>query len=379
MTPDRTALLAEADSILHRQSFSKEDASRVASLLQLADGLVDRSDLRRATMAQYATELGRPAPVVHTPDARFLAFLRQGKEALTAEERARIYPGKERTIIRGAQSVGSGAGGGYLVPSSFADWFWSVLKNTDAIFFLATPWETATGSTSGFPILDDTANEAAIVAENAASTEVDTTFAGLPFGETPMWRSGYLRCSVELVNDSHFNIEKIIAGAAAVRFARGIGAAFITTLLAAAAAGVTSASPTAIAPDELVQLTGKIDSAWLTNASFLMQRSTYVTLSQLVGSSGNFAFPATNPPTLLGFPVHFSPSMGPMTAAGQPITFGDHSRFLFRRVANSLTIRVLTELFALYAQVGYEAHWRVDGGLLVSGSNIPVAALTMHS
>lgn len=88
-------------------------------------------------------------------------------------------------------------------------------------------------------------------------------------------------------------------------------------------------------------------------------------------------FPATNPPSLLGFPVYFSPSMGALTAGSSPVTFGDHSRFIFRQVANSLSIRVLNELFALYGQAGYQGNWRVDGGLLVSGSNIPVAKMTM--
>jgi HK97 family phage major capsid protein len=377
MTPNRAALLAEADSLLHRTNFTKEDSARVEQLIALADASTDRSELRRAIAAQRDAELGRPHQIVASPDA-FRAYLRNGKAALSQEERLRIHPGRETTLIRAAGGVATGSAGGYLVPASFSDWFFSVLKATDALFRVATPWETATGSTSGFPILDDAANEAAIVAENTTSSEVDTAFASLAFGQTPMWRSGYIRASVELVNDSHFDLESLIAGAAAVRFARGIGAAFITTLLAGASAGITAASATAIAADEIIQLTGKIDSAYLQNASFLMQRSTYVALLQLVGSSGNFLFPATNPATLLGFPVHFSPSMGTLSAGSQPVTFGDHSKFLFRRVADSLTIRVLVELFAIYAQVGYEAHWRVDGGLL-SASNVPVTALTMHS
>jgi HK97 family phage major capsid protein len=382
---DRNTYLSQAHQLLQKPGpFSREDSAKVEQLLAMADAMVDHDPIRRGAMAQRDAELGRPARIVGTPDARFLAYLRQGKEALTPEERMRIHPGSERVPgIRAAQGVGSGSTGAYLVPSSFSDTFFSVLKATDAIFYLATPWETPTGSTSGYPILDDTANEAAVVAENTASSEVDTTFAALAFGLTPLWRSGYLRCSVELVNDSHFDLESLIAGAAAVRFARGIGAAFITTLLAAAAAGVTTASTTVIAADEIIKLTGTVDSAYLSDASFLMQRSTFITLSQLVGSSGNFLFPtafdAAGRPLILGFPVYFSPSMGAMTAGQQPVTFGSHSHFLQRRVRNSLSIKVLVELFALYAQVGYEAHWRVDGGLLVSGSNIPVAALTMHS
>ena len=66
-----------------------------------------------------------------------------------------------------------------------------------------------------------------------------------------------------------------------------------------------------------------------------------------------------------------------MTAGLQPVTFGDDRKFVRRQVRDSLGLRVYVELFALYAQVGYEAIWRIDGGLILSGSNIPVAALTM--
>jgi HK97 family phage major capsid protein len=128
-----------------------------------------------------------------------------------------------------------------------------------------------------------------------------------------------------------------------------------------------------------VQLTGKVDAAYLQNASFLMNRATWITLMQLVGSSGNFMFPVTtNPPTLLGFPVYFSPSMPSIAAGAQVITFGDHSKFLMREVIGSLVVRTLMELFMLNFQRGYQAFWRVDGGLLVGTTN-PVAILAMHS
>jgi HK97 family phage major capsid protein len=384
MDMDRTSLLSQAHSILQKNNYTKEDSSKVESLLALADSLVDKSELRRATMNARADELGRPRPIVGTPDARFSAYLRQGKSALTSDELLRIHPGNERTtVIRAAEGVGTGSTGGYLVPASFADRFETMLKATDPLFDLALLFETRTGSATGYPILDDTGAAAAIVGENSASSETDEVFASLAFGACPLWRSGYVRCSNELINDSAFDIEEMVASAAAVRFARGVGAAFVATLLSSAAAGVTTASTTAIAADEIVQLTGKIDSAYLQNASFLMLRSTYVALLRLVGSSGNFIFPpafdAAGRPTILGFPVYFSPSMGAMTAGLKPVTFGDHGKFVRRQVRNSLSVKVLVELYALYYQTAYEVHWRIDGGLLLSGSNIPVAALTMHS
>ena len=235
----------------------------------------------------------------------YVGDVRQGKSALTLDEQRRIHPGREKTIRAAGEGVGTGSAGGYLVPKSFADRFETILVQTDELFGLAMLFETRTGSTTGYPILDDTADEAAIVAEAGSSSEVEATFASLAFALCLTWRSGYMRASVELVNDSAFDLESPIAGAAGVRFARGVGAAFVATLLSSAAAGVTTASTTAITGPELIKLTGAINEAYLPNASFLMKRSTYVTLLQLVGSSGNFLFPAAfnaeGRPTLLGF------------------------------------------------------------------------------
>jgi HK97 family phage major capsid protein len=380
MTPDRTTILAEVDSLLHKPNFSKEDSSRAEQLLSLADTLVDRSELRRAISQNRDIELGRVPSARTSVDDRFFAYLRGNNEILSQEERVRIgtHEGIKRGI-KGYLGVGTGSTGGYIAPQSFADRFESILKQTDELFSLAMMFETTTGSPTGYPILDDTGAAAAIVAEQGASTEVDEVFAALSFGQCPTWRSGTVIASVELAADSAFDLEGLTARAFAIRFARGVGAAYVATLLSSAALGVSAASATAISGDELIGLTGAIDSAYLPNASWLMLRSTFLTISQLTGSSGNFLFPshrdANNRPTLLDFPVYFSPSMGPMTANGKSVSFGDHSKFVRRQVKDSLQVRTLVELYAASGKIGYLAYLRADGGLLLSGSNIPVAYL----
>jgi HK97 family phage major capsid protein len=381
MTPSRTAtILAEVDSLLHKPTLSREDSARAEQLLNLADSLVDRSELRRAISHQRDLELGRVPSARTSADEKFRAYLSIGPEVLSLEEKRAIGTGEGiKRGIKGYLGVGTGSSGGYIVPQSFADRFESILKQTDELFSLAMMFETKTGAPTGYPILDDTGAAAAIVAEQGASTEVDEVFAALSFGQCPTYRSGTVIVSVELAADSAFDLEGLTAGAFAIRFARGVGAAYVATLLTSAALGVTAASATAIAGDELIELTGEIDSAYLPNASWLMLRSTFLTISQLTGSSGNFLFPsrrdANNRPTLLDFPVYFSPSMGPMTANGKSVSFGDHSKFVRRQVKDSLQVRTLVELYAASGKVGYLGYLRCDGGLLLSGSNIPVAYL----
>ena len=56
---DRNSALAEASAILQKNNFTKEDSSRVTSLLEFSDRLTDKDGLRRATMHQREIELGR--------------------------------------------------------------------------------------------------------------------------------------------------------------------------------------------------------------------------------------------------------------------------------------------------------------------------------
>jgi HK97 family phage major capsid protein len=385
MTPsNRSALLAEADSLLHKPSFSKEDSARVESLLRLAETMVDKTELRAAKSAQREIELGREPYRAAGPDERFLAYLRKGSDVLTQEERNRIGSERSRPQLSAYLSEGTGSAGGYLVPQPFADRFESMLQQYDQLFSIAKIFSTSTGAPTGYPILDDVSNEAAIVAENAASSQVPTPFAKLAFAQCPTWRSGQVIASVELAQDSNFDLTGLAAGAFSTRFARGIGAYMVGLLLEAAALGVTAASATAIAGDEIYELIDSLNAAYITNASFLMTHATYTSLLRLKGSgSGDYLFHPTfdgaGRPTLCSFPVFFSPSMPAMTAGLQSVAFGDLSRFLRREVAGSLQVKTYRELFAASGSIAWEAFWRVDGGLLLSGSQVPVNFLVQHA
>jgi hypothetical protein len=48
--PDRTALLEQVNALLHKETFSKEDSSRVDLLLRLADA-IEASDMARGLKA----------------------------------------------------------------------------------------------------------------------------------------------------------------------------------------------------------------------------------------------------------------------------------------------------------------------------------------
>jgi HK97 family phage major capsid protein len=384
---ERAALLSQAHSILSKPgTFSKEDNAKVESLLALADSLTDddaKDEMRKAKLKRMARETGRGEPVFATRQPS-----ETDPERLTAADRHLLalaeYLRTGRSI-RAYLGVGTGSTGGFLAPQPFADRVAEMMQQWDDLFSIATPWISSTGEVSGFPIIDDVASSAAIVAEQGTSSIVEiAAFNKTPFGLCPTFRSGQVIASVELCDDSHFDLTAILTRAFAVRFARGIGSYLVGVLLDAAATGLTTASATAIAGAEIYGLIDSLNPAWYPKAAFLMTHATFTSILKLTGSgSGNFLFPytvnGTGRPTLAGFPVYFSPSMPAMTAGLQSVAFGDLSMMLRREVAGSLQIHTYRELFAASGSIGWEAFWRVDGGLLLSGSQVPVNCLVQHA
>jgi HK97 family phage major capsid protein len=373
-TRTSSELLTEADSILSQPNLSKENAARAEQLITLADSQTDKTELRRrATMAAHSRELGRRhVETVQTPEAN-----------LTEDEAFRHYllSGKEAR----AQAVGTDAAGGYITPQSFTDSVEVMLRKTDGLFDAATLFEPSRGTPINYPILEDSAasNAATVVSENGTSVSgPDLLFADVAFGRVTTWRSGLIRASMELVGDSQTNFEQLFARAIGVRFASGIGASFVSTLLTQATSGVTAASPTAVIGDELYTLIDSVDEAYQGNASWLMRRSTLTAIRKLKASTGGeYLFPeardAQGFPLLLGYRVYISPSMGALSTGAKPISFGDHSRFVRRQVRNSLVVKTYVERYAEFGQIGYEGYVRSDGALLKTSTTVPVKFITM--
>src|SRR5947208_17027721 len=104
---DRSAILLQAQQLLNKAAFSKEDSARVESLLSLANTL-DGSETRFAEMRvnQAKRELGLPC------ESRLLRFLRK-------QTPEKIYFDSESRDM----GIGTGAGafGSPLVPPLFRD------------------------------------------------------------------------------------------------------------------------------------------------------------------------------------------------------------------------------------------------------------------
>jgi HK97 family phage major capsid protein len=255
------------------------------------------------------------------------------------------------------------------------------MANADGIFRACTTFQTDRGSSFVYPIVDDSTAYATIIAENATSnTSADVTFAKVDFGKCPMWRSGMVPVSWELIQDSPFDIETVLADTFGKRLARGIGRWLVLMLQASAPVAVNAASPTVVTGDELENLLDLLPEDHQQNASWLMRQSTLNAIHKLKASTGgSYLFPPAQNPAgeelLMGRPVFASPSMDALTDVGFPIAFGNLGAVVRRVVSGSLAIKAFPERNAEYGENTFESYLRSDGALLATSTNIPVVLL----
>lgn len=303
-------------------------------------------------------------------------YLRYGKEA-------RTYSG---------MSVATDSEGGYFVPSGyFRNRVFSMLKTVDRLFdpSVVTLYESLDGNVLTVPMIDDTETSATIVAENVASVEGEiTTVDRLQLAKVPTWRSKKIVWSLELLQDSAFPAEDLISAAIATRFQRGIGSANVATLLSAATSGATSASATAVSIDDLLNLMGSIDPAYLASPKcfWLMNFATLISLLKLKDTAGRYQIhlrtDANGNILILEKPVALCPSFPNIAASSTSIALGDMSKFFVRTVKDTLRLQRYWETPGLleYGLFAFEGFVRSNSGLLVaSGADSPVKFLTQAS
>src|ERR1039458_6367310 len=159
----RQSLLAQADSILSRPNFSREDKSKVDGLLALSEQLdPHRMELRRARLTQLEmdggerTERTRARDEVHQA---FMTALRHGAGILPDEVRA--------------QSVGTDSAGGYLSSAKFSDSLYANMAVFDRLFDPAVTdvQDTDTGAAFTWPVIDNSTASATVIAENGTFNE----------------------------------------------------------------------------------------------------------------------------------------------------------------------------------------------------------------
>lgn len=367
----------------------------------LAD--IDRRDrgikILEAQVREADAAAAPEAPVVDTADARtgdepevrdgvaakdyaeaFSGFLRYGMTGIETEHKAALRKGYIDGKEFRAQGVATGAAGGYFVPTGFRNKIIESLKAFGAVREVSEVITTETGNQLPWPTNDDTANVGAILAENTQVTEQDVVL-GQATLDAYTYTSKLVRVSLQLLQDSAFDVESWLARKLGERISRATNAHFTTGtgtaqpdgIVTNATIGKTGAvgQTLSVIYNDLVDLVHSVDPAYRNERSrFMTHDLSIATVRKIRDDSGGAGLgrpiwePSTQvgvPDSLLGYPVVANNDMPVMAANAKSILFGDfQTAYVVREVLGVQMLR-LEERYADFLQVGFLSFMRTDG------------------
>lgn len=324
--------------------------------------------------------------------AAFTSYIRYGVEGLGPEQR-QLMGARQRRFdgsailsglppeIRAAEATSPGGSGGYLIPTGFSGLLEEFLKAYGGMRAVSRIFPTPDGRSIPWPTVDDTANTGTIIAENVTTTEQDVAFGQVTL-KAFKYSSKYVPVSVELLQDSFFDIDTLLAELLAIRIGRITNTHFtvgdnsgnnpvgVTTGALVGTVGAIGES-TSLITDDLYNLEHSLDPAYRPGSVWMFADSTLKAIKKLKDSTGRMLWqPALSsflaekvPDTIDGYPYQINQDMPAMAASALSIAFGDFKKYIIRDCRDVTVVR-LTELFALLGQVAFLAFSRHDGRIL---------------
>ena len=321
------------------------------------------------------------------------------------EKRARAFDSYMRTGVMdlrttydtGLQESGfqaSGTNGGYMVPQGFWDQL-IALKAYGGLAPYVRLVTTATGNPMDWPTVDPTGVVGHIVGEGVVDTFQDYTFGQ---GVLNAWTytSKVILASLELVNDSAFDIGSLVADRVGEAIGRALGASVsgsgsgqplgLMTALAATSdmssgGVVTLASATSVnlvgggtttelegnvlGPVSVAAMQRSINSAYWNSPEFAwyMNPDQFVNMQNVADGYGRPLWPSLQQtsPSLVSFPVRVVaeiPDLAASTVGG--IVLADLNKAMVRREVAQAELLCLRERYADARQIGYFGFIRTD-------------------
>jgi HK97 family phage major capsid protein len=200
---------------------------------------------------------------------------------------------------------------------------------------------------------------------------------------------GIAKVTEELLYDSAFNIDEVIAAI----FGQAIGEkeddAFINGTGAGQPRGILldatqqAAGGTAPVYDDFLDIFAALPLRYHAGAAWMMNQKTLAAVIPLADASGNPLFipggralspePSFIAGSILGAPV-FLAALPDVATGAKPIAFGDFSRYVIVDRADGFKVRRLEELYSQNGEIGFHVYHRTDGALT---DDEAVIALTM--
>lgn len=310
-------------------------------------------------------------------DLAFRSYLIGGNAALSDEHRNLLNEQRDLSL--------TGASGGFTVPQGFQATLMETQRAYGAFLNpnLATILETDAGNPIPMPLEDDTANAAAIVTEGTAlTTSTDATFAQITLGAFTY--RALVRVSLELLQDSAFDMEAYLARKLGMRLGRAFNANATNGTNSGQPQGVFNASVGASIGHtaatgstlnfpyiSLVALEHSLDPGYRPNAQWMFGDGVLQTLKQQLDTTGrpiwqpNYTLGEANAAnkfggTILGYPFTINQDCPVQAANARCIAIGDFSYYWVRRVRNMMLIRA-DQRFIDAGQIGFYLFARLDG------------------
>ena len=333
-----------------------------------------RTEEIRARQSAYEAPNASIAAGVHvaaskadnTLERAFEAYLRTGHENADLQE------------LR-AQSVGTPSAGGFTVPETFVNKLVEVRKTFGGIQSVAETITTDSGERLRFPVLDDTANVGVLVDELTAPV---SNGADLVFGEVELNAYSYaapgdsnnpLRVSRELLQDSAFDIQSVIARKLGERVERAIALDLAKGTGTNEPKGLvngTAKTNVTLTYDSLIDAIHSVDIAYRNDAVWLFSDATVAMIEKLkdeaerplINTATDGINVARTSMTLLGYPVVVVNELDAYAATGSKKfgAFGSiREGYLVRRV-NGAELIVNPYSAAASRAVEFTLHVRAD-------------------
>jgi len=281
-----------------------------------------------------------------------------------------------------ALSAGKGTAGAFVIGSTLVSSLERNMLAFGPMEQVADIMVTETGEEMGWPTADDTSNEGEMLGENTETAADDEpTFGAVKFFAYE-FSSKALKVPVRLLEDAPGSFAQELGSMLGERLGRaknrkftsGTGSNQPKGIVTAASLGVTAASATAIASDEIIELQHSVDPAYrqAPGVGFMMHDNIVMHVRLLKDGNGQYllqpGLQEGRPDRLIGNSVAINQHMDSAVASeNKTILYGDLRKYKVRRVRQVVILR-LKERGAELRQEWFIAFQRADGNLLDAGT-----------
>lgn len=313
-------------------------------------------------------------------DKLFWKFMKGGHHSVSQDELHRLHSRRADTSqFRGTstQITVTDSLGGYLIPKSFSNELEKRMAFYGGMLEASRILRTDNGEQIEWPTVDDTATTGALTSESSPSIAV----ADLTFGQKLLnaytYDSNIIKVSVQLLQDSYFNLEDEVQSFFAERLGRKLntdltladGSSKPQGIVPAITNIVNAADDVTIARNDLLTVQHGVDRAYRDQGSYMFSDTTLLAIKKLAVGSGDArplwvpSMRENEPDTIEGYRFYINNDMASIASGAKPVIFGDFNKYIIRIVQDMMMVP-LRELYMASLQVGYIAYMRADGELI---------------